>query len=247
MPTNLRTRIVTATLLLITLVALRPVCAQDGMRTERVQFARGATNAIVEDSITGYDIVNYTIGAGQGQSIFISLQTDNASTYFNLLEPGETDVATYNGSIEGNQYSGILQASGDYVVRVYLMRNAARRNETANYRLEVQISDASDATRAGLGDFDATRRIPCAQFAGQPSVPCDFGVARSGNGNATVIVTRPDGTRRAIFFVDGKANSADTSQADGYPEFSVTRERDLSLVRVGDERYEIPDAVPFGG
>jgi len=101
--------------------------------------------------------------------------------------------------------------------------------------------------RAGRGEFDATGRIPCAQHAGQPTLLCDFGVARAGGGYATVVVTKPDGTKRAIFFRRGVAISADTSEADGYGEFSVEKDRDLNLIRVGDERYEIPDAVVMGG
>jgi hypothetical protein len=45
----------------------------------------------------------------------------------------------------------------------------------------------------------------------------------------------------------GKPIGADTSQADGYPEFRATKESDLHLIRVGDERYEIADAIVFGG
>ena len=45
----------------------------------------------------------------------------------------------------------------------------------------------------------------------------------------------------------GMPIGADTSQADGYPEFRATKEVDLHLIRVGDERYEIPDAVVLGG
>ncbi len=103
------------------------------------------------------------------------------------------------------------------------------------------------AARAGQGDFDATGTLPCASEPGQPSGPCDFGVARGTGGDATVVVTKPDGSKRAIFFVQGEAMGADSSQADGYGPFSVSRESDLNLIRVGDERYEIPDAVPLGG
>lgn len=76
---------------------------------------------------------------------------------------------------------------------------------------------------------------------------CYFGVARPGGGSATVVLTRPDGTTRAIFFSNGMAIGADTSEADGYGEFSAERDSDLNLIRVGDERYEIPDAVVLGG
>ncbi len=103
------------------------------------------------------------------------------------------------------------------------------------------------ALRAGQGQFDASGRIPCSQVRGQPMSECEFGVARAGGGYATVVVTKPDGRNRAIFFRMGIPIGADTSQADGYPEFQATRESDLHLIRIGDERYEIPDAVVLGG
>jgi len=111
----------------------------------------------------------------------------------------------------------------------------------------VLISDGDAATRAGKGDFDATGFVPCARHLGQPTTSCALGVAREGGGTATVVVTHPDGFRRALFFVEGKFLSADTSQSDGYPEYSATKESDLNFIRVGPERYEIPDAVTFGG
>ena len=103
------------------------------------------------------------------------------------------------------------------------------------------------ASRAGQGEFDATGSLPCAQAAGQPMGQCEFGVARAGGGYATVVIRRPDGRTRAIFFRMGKPIGADTSQADGYPEFRATKESDLHRIRVGDERYEVPDAVVLGG
>jgi hypothetical protein len=103
------------------------------------------------------------------------------------------------------------------------------------------------ALRAGQGDFDATGQIPCAQYVGQPMGQCDFGVARAGSGYATVAVTRLDGLKRFIYFRMGVPMGADTSQADGYGEFRATKESDLHFIRVGPERYEIPDAVPLGG
>lgn len=103
------------------------------------------------------------------------------------------------------------------------------------------------AVRAGEGRFDATGQIPCAESVGQPMAQCEFGVARAGGGYGTVVVQRPGGGSRAIFFRMGIPVGADTSQADGYPGFSATREGDLHRVRVGTERYEIPDAVILGG
>lgn len=103
------------------------------------------------------------------------------------------------------------------------------------------------ALRAGQGKFDATGTIPCAQYRGQPMMQCEFGVSRAGGGYATVVIKKTDAMNRAIFFRMGKPTGADTSQADGYPEFRASKENDLHFIRVGDERYEIPDAVIFGG
>ncbi len=103
------------------------------------------------------------------------------------------------------------------------------------------------AMRAGEGDFDATGEIPCAQAPGQPMGSCPFGVARAGGGYATVVVRRPGGRPRAIFFRMGRPVGADGSEADGYPEFSAAKEGDLHVIRVGNERYEIPEAAVLGG
>ncbi|MCM5570078.1 hypothetical protein M6I34_06125 [Burkholderiaceae bacterium FT117] len=106
---------------------------------------------------------------------------------------------------------------------------------------------SASARRAGEGSFDARGPIPCAHARGQPMTQCDFAAARGGGGSATVVVTHPGGRKRTIFFSRGSAVSADTSQADGYGAFRARKEGDLHFIRVGDERYEIPDAVIFGG
>jgi hypothetical protein len=228
--------------------------AQGDIRTERVHFAKGATSAVVEGKIKGYQTVDYVLGASKGQSMNVSMATKNTATYFNILAPGESEVAFFNGSTAENQYEGVLPATGDYKIRVYMMRSAARRNETANYRLEMivsgkpQATEAAGAAAAGKSEhYDATGKVPCAQHKGQPMGQCDFGVKRTGNGDASVVITLPDGRKRAIMFKGGRATGVDISQADGGGAFSVQREGDLNMIRVGDERYEIPDAAVTGG
>jgi hypothetical protein len=110
----------------------------------------------------------------------------------------------------------------------------------------IAIGPDDSALRAGQGKFDATGNIPCAQYAGQPMMECEFGVARAGGGYATVVIKKPDGRSRAIYFRMGKAIGADTSEADP-GKFGTKREADLNFIRIGNERYEIPDAVVLGG
>jgi hypothetical protein len=104
------------------------------------------------------------------------------------------------------------------------------------------------SARAGRGQFDATGPVACAERMGQPMGQCPMGVARDGGGSATVVVTRPDGRKRAIFFDKGKAVSADLSQADGNMTFRATKNaKGIYRINAGDERYEIPESVIFGG
>ncbi len=104
------------------------------------------------------------------------------------------------------------------------------------------------AVRAGRGEFDATGPVGCSDRPGQPMRQCQMGVARDGGGTATVVVTRPDGRKRFIFFEKGKAVSADLSQADGNMTFRAAKNAaGMFLIDAGDERYEFPESVVFGG
>jgi hypothetical protein len=228
--------------------------AADDIRTERVQFKKGASSTVVEASIKGYETVDYVLGARAGQHMNVSLATKHGATYFNILAPSENEVAMFNGSVSQNQYEGTLPASGDYKIRVYMMRSAARRNEVAHYRLEMIVDGAGhpavhapsrDAKVAGT-DFHATGNIPCSMGKGQPTGSCAFGVKREGNGSAMVTVTKVEGSKRVIFFENSRAISYDQSQADT-GKFKVEKESDLNIIHIGDERYEIPDAVVQGG
>lgn len=102
------------------------------------------------------------------------------------------------------------------------------------------------ALRAGQSKFDATGTIPCSFSEDSTIKECEFGVARAGGGYATVVISKPNGLKRAVYFRMGNAIGADTSQADGYPEFHSKKESDWNLIHVGNEFYKIPDAVIFG-
>lgn len=103
------------------------------------------------------------------------------------------------------------------------------------------------ALRAGKGEFDATGKVPCAMKPDQPMTRCDMGVARAGEGYATVVITRLDGRKRIVFFTLGRAMGTDSAEADPSSfRFAATKVGDLTTVHIGDERYEIPDVVVLG-
>jgi hypothetical protein len=79
-----------------------------------------------------------TLSVTAGQKMSVQLNSSNASLYFNVTAPG-ADAAMYNSSIEGNGTSITIPSSGKYAIDVYLMRNAARRNESASYDLTLYV------------------------------------------------------------------------------------------------------------
>ena len=95
-------------------------------RQERVTFARGASLATIKGQLKGEADVDYIVRAAAGQTLTVALEGSNRSNYFNVLPPGSADAAMHVGQ-DGGPYTGMLPADGDYKVRVYLMRSAARR------------------------------------------------------------------------------------------------------------------------
>ena len=129
---------------------LTPVLA-DAVRLEEVNFEPDSNRASIDGSITGYDTVRYVFNVKAGDHITINFETNNRFAYFNVIPPNE---ALWVGSsvANPNQYQGDLQAAGGYVAQVYLMRNAARRNEKANYTISFALS-GEPAGLSKSGDF----------------------------------------------------------------------------------------------
>lgn len=112
--------------------------AQDIAR-KRVSFDAGKSSAEAKGSITGYQVVDYVLGAKAGQEMTVAMKSSNRSSYFNVLPPA-SETALFIGSTSGKEWKGTLPTDGDYSIRVYLMRNAARRDETAEYTLSIRIA-----------------------------------------------------------------------------------------------------------
>ena len=215
--------------------------------TKPIQFAKGASSATVQASIKGDQTIDYTLRAKAGQTMHVTLKTSNGSNYFNVLPPGSNDVAIFIGSTSGNEFSGTLPADGEYKVRVYLMRSAARRNESANYTLTAGITGApaarpGDAKVPGT-PYHATGKVRCSMGdAPAGSQLCDFGVIRGKAGYAEVEVTPPGGMKRVLIFDGAKVT------ADGDSKVKASMSGDTWNVEVNDyEHYRVPDAVINGG
>lgn len=225
-----------------------------GIQTKPVQFKKGESAATIKGTLKGDQTIDYSLRARAGQTMSVSFKPGNASAYFNLLPPGSTGEAIFVGSTSGNEWTGTLSEDGEYKIRTYLMRSAARRNETTSFILTVGI--AGSASRAGAlgtapaGDakvkgtpYHATGKVPCSAGKEAPGAQqCEFGVIRGAAGNAEVHVTYPGTYKRVITFAGGKVS------ADGDSKVKAGKRGDIWSVEVNDyEHYQIPEAVINGG
>jgi hypothetical protein len=224
------------------------------IRTGRVQFAKGATSAVINGQVKGYGDVDYLVHAGTGQTLTVSLKVSNRSNYFNVLPPGSKDVAMYVGQT-GEDFKGVLPTDGDYTIRVYLVRAAARRNESSKYTLTVSVTGkaleptpaSKDAVIPGT-PFHASAKIACVpymeKFRDKKQLECEAFVIRRGlDGTATVEIPQENSVPRRILFVKGKPVASDSP----YPVVFSRKDDTTIVVFDADERYEIPDAFIFGG
>jgi len=235
------------------LTAASNLATAGGIETRSLHFAKGTSSVTVHETLKGDTTIDYKVGARTGQTMSVILETSNNANYFNVLPPGSKDVAIFIGSTSGNEWSGLLPDNGEYTIRVYLMRSAARRNETASYTLSVDITgDTSEPTMgmAPAGDvkvkdtpYHATGQVTCTMGdSSQDFVQCEFGVIRGTPGNAEVHLTPPGGFKRVLIFAGSKVSG------DSNAKVMAKKEGDTWSVDVNDyEHYRIPEAVITGG
>jgi len=240
------TRIIVTALVAAFLLSSQPASAQ---QDTVVAFAKGTSSQTLKGSIKGDQDHNYIVDARAGQTLTVDFKPTNASAYFNITVP-VADSAMFSGSSSGNRFSGPLTVNGRHVVQVYLMRNAARRNETSNYTITIGVMGAAaaaphpgqDALVAGT-NYNATAEIPCITSAGSAKSRCKAGVMRMDGGETTVEIQTADGGQRHIYFKNGRPDSSDANAP-----MRATRQGDTNIIRIGTvEVYEIPDAFVVGG
>ena len=204
---------------------------------------------VVKDRIQGREGIDYRIRARAGQLLNVSLTATNRQTYFNLI-PAGSEEAMFIGSTSGLKAQRMIPADGDYLVRVYLMRAAARRAESSRFSLQVSLSGTPLVPRAASADalvpgtpFHAKASIPCLIEVDAARTRCNAAVIRhSQDGSATLEVRWATGVRH-VLFVQGKPTAWDSAQ-DG----AFTHAGDRTILRLGtSETFEIPDALIRGG
>jgi len=205
------------------LLGTRLVSAEVDIRHEQIQFAKNTSGTILTGKLKGDQIVDYLLCATAGQSMVAILKPSNLSAYFNVLPPG-SDVAIFVGATSGNRFEGQLPADGEYTIRVYPMRNAARRDQTANYTLEVSLAGggktaagASEASSATGASFDRMLELQGIRFR----------VRSANQGSINTLYIIPGGLEidipPIVRTINGTVTGAEAADldGDGSPEIYV--------------------------
>jgi hypothetical protein len=121
--------------------------AAEGIRKVPVHFKKGASQATIQGHIKGRETIDYVLRARAGQTMTTNLKTSHTGAYFNVLPP-DSEEALFTGQVGGASFEGKLPKGGDYRIRVYLVRAAARRNESAKYTLTVKLTGGAAAGHA---------------------------------------------------------------------------------------------------
>ena len=185
------------------------------IRRERIPLDN-VSPVVVKGAIKGRQTVDYKVNAGAGQTLVVTLTAGNRFAYFNLLPPG-SEEALFVGSSGGSRFEGKLPADGEYTIRVYLMRNAARRNERAKFSLAVRRSGEVTASSVAAVPFDRKLELQGIRFR----------VTSPNTGSLNTLSITPAGLEidnaPLVRAIDGTITGADVADlnADGSPEVYV--------------------------
>ena len=119
---------------------------------KQIAFGKGKSSASVSGKVQGSDAVDYVLRASAGQTMTVDFKASKTTAYFNVLAPGSTGEAMFNGSSEGQHFKAVLPSDGDYTIRVYLMGGAKDGNKLVAYTLKVGIPVAAKTGSTGKDD-----------------------------------------------------------------------------------------------
>jgi hypothetical protein len=217
-----------------------------GQSSKSIFFQDGKNSTTVTGTVKGRQYVDYKLNILAGQTLSVSINSKSTSVNFNVLPPGSKDVAIYNSSINGNNYSEVAEKSGLYAIRIYLMGAAESENRSVNFGLTVGLvkpAVSKDAKVSGT-NYNATGKLRSSKGKAAPgSVMSDYGVKRTGSGGADVYVTYPGSIQRILRFSQGEWTCLSSDC-----KLTYTRTSDEWEVIVnGTYHFSIPDAVINGG
>jgi hypothetical protein len=103
----------------------------------RIRFPARSSSTAVKGTIRGYAYRDYVVRANADQTITTSVSSTNRYTVLTIFRP---DGDNLDGATQMGEFSGTLPTTGDYVIRVGMMRAGARRSgAVSNFTLRISI------------------------------------------------------------------------------------------------------------
>ena len=109
-------------------------------KPQRIEASAGEVTQ--KGEIKGEESLEYVISAQVGQSLSIVLEASNRSAHFDVVGPG-SETPFYVGAVSGDRFQQNVRENGDHLVRVYIVRRAARKGESASYSIAFKLSPAT--------------------------------------------------------------------------------------------------------
>jgi hypothetical protein len=148
-------RCVSATVMVgVALMAAR-LAAQPAIAAEppqQVRFKPGATAAVLEGTLKGWDMKEYELRANQGQRAQLQVTSKRLHWLVVRFYPAAQSEGDHDllNSDNANAYTwdGTLPRGGGYILRLFIRRAEARRGGTINYRARLSILPAAPPTES---------------------------------------------------------------------------------------------------
>ncbi|MCA9410786.1 MAG: META domain-containing protein [Candidatus Omnitrophica bacterium] len=112
----------------------------------------GKGEVLKDMKIQGYKSDAFAVAVPAGNRLRVELKTDNTSTYFNVHDTrDQSGAAIHRGDIDGP--IAVINATEPvtYLIRPYLYRAAARRGETSDYTLWVDVLEGGPTELVEVG------------------------------------------------------------------------------------------------
>lgn len=214
-------------LCLVSMLLASPALAE--IRTRPVTLVPDAKQPVtLTDILFGDETIDVTLTAKAGNTLSVTLTSKHPQAYFNVL-PSGSEEAIFIGSVSGSAFTGPLPADGTYIVRVYQMRAAARRNDTANVKLAMSLLTKAPepaAARSAQPESQAAATPTPFSYSGELH-GVSFGVSSPNTADGNRVTVTPSGLATVndaeTIDVDGIVTGADVGDidTDGSPEIYV--------------------------
>ena len=102
--------------------------------TRRIKFPRGRTTAVIRGVARTPGIYEYVLKARANQTMTAHLVSSNDGVEFTIFAP---DGSNPEGALGTSDWTGNLNASGDY--KIALINNRSRKSRNPTFTLEVNV------------------------------------------------------------------------------------------------------------